>query len=89
MFKETLLDAGYEDAAAVDLLKEGAPLTGQVPTSGVFPKAFRPAKLTRAALEEQAPTLRKIILATTRSSGDSECDLSCGMRRSKKLSEVV
>ena len=76
LFKGMRLDAGYEDAAAVDLSQEG-----QVPAR-FFPIAFRPA------LEAQAPTLRKSIQQQPRAAEIANVICLCGARRSEKLSKV-
>lgn len=74
LFKEILKSSHYEDMAVVDILQNGAPLSGLVEESGIFPKVFRPASLSVQTLKEKAKDIRAAILSKVKPSGDDECD---------------
>lgn len=74
LFEEILKSSNYEDMAVVDILKNGAPLTGLVEESGIFPKVFRPASMSIEFLKEKAKDIRAAVLSKVKPSGDAECD---------------
>ena len=74
LFKEILESSGYDDMAVVDILVNGAPLSGLVEESGIFPKVFRPASLSIQSLKDRSKEIRSAILSKVKSSGDAECD---------------
>ena len=74
LFKEMLVDCGYPDLDVVSELQDGADLIGVVPETGMLPKCFKPALLSREGLEKRAELVRPRIAATASSSGDAEVD---------------
>lgn len=74
LFKEILESSNYHDMAVVNILLEGAPLSGVVEESGIYPKVFRPASLSVQSLKEKATDIRTSILSNVKSSGDPDCD---------------
>ena len=59
IFKEILEDVNFEAKDIWKLLAEGAPLEGEIPTSGVFAKKFRPAVITPGGLRSLAPVINE------------------------------
>ena len=74
LFKEILESSNYSDMGVVNILSEGAPLSGLVEDSGIFPKVFRPASLSVDALKAKATDIRSSILSKVKASGDRDCD---------------
>ena len=74
LFKEMLSDAGYYDPGIVSVLHDGVPMVGPVQESGHFPKTFKPALISKELLIEKSSDLCSAVIASTSSSGDSECD---------------
>ena len=74
LFKEILESSNYGDMGVVNILSGGAPLSGLVEDSGIFPKVFRPASLSVEALKGKAKDIRSSILSKVKTSGDQECD---------------
>ena len=74
LFREILESSHYKDMAVVDILSRGAPLSGLVEESGIFPKVFRPSSMSVQALKEKAKDIRSAILSKVKSSGDADCD---------------
>ena len=54
LFEEMLRDAGIQDPALVEDLKQGFRLTGELKPSGLFPRQFRPASLSTEDLKATA-----------------------------------
>ena len=74
LFREILQSSNYKDMEVVDILSSGAPLSGLVDESGIFPKVFRPASMSVQTLKEKAADIRSAVLSKVKSSGDSACD---------------
>ena len=74
LFREILESSNYEDMEVVNILSNGAPLSGLVEESGIFPKVFRPASMSVQTLKDKAKDIRSAILSKVKPSGDTECD---------------
>ncbi len=74
LFREILENSNYSDMGVVNILSEGAPLSGLVEESGIFPKVFRPASLSVETLKEKARDIRASVLSKVKTSGDLDCD---------------
>ena len=74
LWKEILLDLGYPDADVVSELASGTELVGEVPTYGIFEKAFKPAEITIESLCKAAKSIKRKHFYSCRSSGDAEID---------------
>lgn len=72
--REILLEIGYEDIQALDLLTEGATLAGEVGRCPVFKEQYKPCLSTMEQLESGASKRNEIVLRMTSSSGDLELD---------------
>ena len=73
--QEILSDIGYEDMSALDLLRSGATLAGEVPKCPVFPRQFKPCLLTMEQLVETSQKRNQMILNMTVTSGSPELDV--------------
>ena len=70
-----LEEQNYPDMGVFDEIAKGTGLTGTVPDSGIFEKAFRPlCEITEDFLKGNATQNRKAIFHATRSWGDEEVD---------------
>ena len=74
VFEEMLKHYDYPDIGVVSELRDGSPLTGDVPETSMLPFKFTPALLTSDALELQSELRRSQILAEARGSGDVDID---------------
>ena len=74
LLAEILKEEGYPDQGVFDELALGTELTGQVPSTGVFDKCFRPAEMCMDQLHAGSGASNKSIFHSVRSSGDSEVD---------------
>ena len=72
--QEMLESVGYEDKAALDLLRNGSPLAGEIPKSPAFKECYKPCLLTLPQLQRDAAKRNQAILATCKSSGDLAVD---------------
>ena len=66
---------GYPDLGVFDEVISGTDLVGAAPAIPYFDPAFKPAKMTVKELADSAPSIRKSLLASVRSSGDEVIDL--------------
>ena len=71
---EILQSIGYEDMEALELLREGSPLAGDIPKSAVFEELYKPCMMTVQQLERDAGHRNKAILATCKTCGDPTVD---------------
>ena len=74
LFEEMLVDCNYPDLGVVAELKNGAELIGEVPETGMLPKCFKPALLSKSDLNNHAGLVRPRISEVATSSGDPEVD---------------
>ena len=74
LWKEMLMDAGYQDLDVIDEMVHGTCLTGVIPSTGIFSTAFKPAETTVAMLMESSSSKRLSAYYSTRTSGDIEVD---------------
>ena len=65
---------GYPDLSVFDEVVNGTDLVGAVPAMPYFDASFKPAKMTVKELGAIATSIRKSLLASIRSSGDSDID---------------
>ena len=72
--QEILQDFNYEDTGALELLKSGATLAGDIPKCPVFEEQFKPCLTTIAQLEHTSPQRNAMVLGMTRSSGCDDLD---------------
>ena len=68
--QEMLDSVGYEDDRVLDLLREGSPLAGEIPSSPMFKECYKPCLLTLPQLLREAPKRNQAILASSKSCGD-------------------
>ena len=64
----------YPDLSVFDEVVNGTDLVGAVPSIPYFDASFKPAKMTVEELGNSAASIRKSLLASIRSSGDSDID---------------
>ena len=62
--------AEYNDISIGDLFKQGVPLTGTAPISGMFKATFRPMCVTDEWAKENACEIRRSVLRTIRPQGE-------------------
>ena len=74
LMREMLEEIGYEDMKAIDLLANGATLSGEVEPSPVFKQHFKPGLMTVEQLCNDASRRNQAVLNMTCSSGDRELD---------------
>ena len=74
LFEEMLVDCNYPDLGVVSELKCGASLIGETPMTGMLPKCFKPALLSKDGLEKHAMLVRPRLEEAASSSGDLEVD---------------
>ena len=72
--EEILNSIGYEDMDALELLRLGSPLAGDIPPSAVFERCFKPSLMTLNQLTKEAPKRNQAILSSCSSSGDDSVD---------------
>ena len=72
--REMLDDIGYEDVGALELLREGAALAGDIPATPVFKAQFKPCLTTVTQLKAGAYRRNQFILGMAKSSGDKLLD---------------
>ena len=72
--QEMLDSVGYEDDRVLDLLREGSPLAGEIPSSPMFKECYKPCLLTLPQLLREAPKRNQAILASSKSCGDRDVD---------------
>ena len=71
---EILQSLGYEDMEALELLKKGATLAGEVETSSMFQSSFKPCVATLQQLEDCAAKRNLLVMGMTKSSGSRTLD---------------
>ena len=74
VWKEMLEEVNYPDMAVVDEMVQGTQLTGIIPPTGIFEKAFKPAESTVGMLMEGSASKRLAAFYSTRTSGDPTVD---------------
>ena len=74
LWKEMLQHYGYPDMSVFDEVTEGVSLVGDAPFVPMFDSSFKPAKMTVPELKASAPSARKSLFASVRSSGDADID---------------
>ena len=74
LMKWALKEAGYPDDKLVDQLLQGIPLTGTVAPSSIFPGSFKPRTIEPDELLKSSAEMRKLCIASTKSSGDTVID---------------
>eukprot|EP00435_Cladocopium_sp_Y103_P040568 s1901_g11.t1 len=72
--EEMLADVGFEDISALNLLREGATLAGEVEASASFESQYKPCLATLEQLEANAGKMNEAVIRMTKSSGDPEID---------------
>ena len=70
LFESMLKIYGYPDPSVAHSLIEGVTLTGEVPATGLFAPAFRPASMSERCLRENASHHFREMLASVRSQGE-------------------
>ena len=71
---EILQSLGYEDMEALELLKNGATLAGEVEASSMFQSSFKPCVATLQQLEDCAAKRNLLVIGMTKSSGSRTLD---------------
>ena len=74
VWKEMLEEVNYPDMGVVDEMVQGTQLTGIIPPTGIFEKAFKPAESTVGMLMEGSAAKRQAAFYSTRTSGDPTVD---------------
>eukprot|EP00435_Cladocopium_sp_Y103_P043140 s2541_g12.t1 len=74
LWKGMLEHYGYPDMSVFDEVISGTDLVGAVPAVPEFDQSFKPEKMTVSELAASAPSIRKSLLSSIRSSGDAEID---------------
>ena len=87
LFEEMLKYYGYPDVEVVSELRDGWPLTGDVPQTSMLPFKFTPALLTCEALRVQSSLRRSQILAEAKGSGDNEVDMEVWQQTMDEVSK--
>lgn len=64
----------YEDAGALDLLRFGSPLAGDIPKTEVFETCFKGGLLTRKRLDSESSERHKAVLSSCSFSGSLDTD---------------
>ena len=64
----------YEDPGALDLLRSGSPLAGDIPKCAVFQELYKPCLVTLSQLTRKSEKWNQAIFAACHSSGDAEVD---------------
>ena len=72
--REILESIQYPDVEALEILRNGATLAGDIRHAPVFEEQFKPCLITRSQLENGASKRNQAILAMTTSSGDDAVD---------------
>ena len=72
--QEIMESIGYEDSGALDLLRRGSPLAGDIPKCAVFQELYEPCLVTLQQLQRESGKRNQAILAACHSSGDAEVD---------------
>lgn len=77
LLTEEILDSfEYEDCEAVNILREGSTIAGEVAPSAAFRSQYKPCLTTIAQLEKDSTHRNRMIMQLTNSSGDAELDES-------------
>ena len=75
LWREILLELGYQDAKVVDEIIRGFPMTGWTEESGVFVPDVRPPDMTVDQLRGIALGLNHAVVESLAQAGDSELDV--------------
>ena len=85
--EEILKSIEYPDLEALDILRKGSTLPGDIARCPVFDDQFRPCLMTLKQLEKGAAKRNQAVLAMTTSSGDVETDLTLLQETRAELSK--
>lgn len=85
LLKEMLESIGYSDMSAVDLLREGSTLAGEIQKADIFDAQFKPCLITMEQLEAESVRRNEFVLNSTVSSGDMEVDEQIMVETEKEL----
>ena len=72
--EEILKSIDYEDMGVLELLRDGSPLAGDIPSSAVFEEYYKPCLLTLPQLVRESEKRNQAILASCKTSGDRDVD---------------
>ena len=72
--EEILKSIDYEDMEVLELLRDGSPLAGDIPSSAVFEECYKPCLLTLPQLVRESDKQNQAILASCKTSGDRAVD---------------
>ena len=85
--EEILKSIEFPDLEALDILRKGSTLAGDIARCPVFDDQFRPCLMTLKQLEKGAAKRNQAVLAMTTSSGDVETDLTLLQETRAELSK--
>ena len=87
--EEILKSIEFPDLEALDILRKGSTLAGDIARCPVFDDQFRPCLMTLKQLEKGAAQRNQAVLAMTTSSGDVETDLTLLQETRAELSKGI
>ena len=70
LWEAMMRSAGYNDISVADLFKQGVPLTGRAPISGMFKAKLRPMGVTDEWAKKNACEIRRSVLRAIRPQGE-------------------
>lgn len=71
---EILADVQYEDPGALDIMRDGSTIAGEIPSRPVFQPSYKPCLATLSQLEASAQSRNQLVMSLTASLGDEELD---------------
>ena len=87
LWKQLLLESGYEDAQVVDEVIAGFPLVGPSTVSSAFPLGATPAQQSVRQLQEQSVWRRRSAIGKCGSTGDEDVDMESWRQTLEEVQE--